>query len=68
MAQRRGNNGGGRRSKGERKLLGTRVALAEARAVEERAAARDIPVSDYLAELIQEHLRRNPEERLDISA
>lgn len=68
MAQRRGNNGGGRRSMGERRLLGTRLALTEAEAVKARAKARQIPVSEYLAEVIQEHLRKNPEAHLDISA
>jgi hypothetical protein len=68
MAQRRGNNGGGRRSLGPRKLVGTRIAPEEKADVEARAAARSMTVNDYLAEVVREHLRSNPEERLDISA
>jgi len=43
---------GGRRSKGERELLGTRPLLPLAEAARDRADALGLSMSDYLAALI----------------
>ena len=52
MAVRRGHRNGGRRSKGERRLVVTRLATDVADQVAEAAAQRGMTVSDYLAALV----------------
>ena len=68
----KGNNGGGRRSKGERHLVGSRLPVDRARELFERAEAQGVSVSDYVARILIEHLeaepRPQPREVLDISA
>ena len=49
MAVRRGHSNGGRRSKGERRLLVTRLATEVADRAAVAAAQRGMTVSDYLA-------------------
>lgn len=68
MAERRGNNGGGRRSLGPRKLVGARLTPEEQEDVKARAAARGETVQDYVARLLREDLRSAPEGYLGISA
>jgi hypothetical protein len=68
MAERRGNNGGGRRSLGPRELVGARLTPEEKAVVKARAKARGESVQDYVARLLREDLRSAPEEYLNISA
>jgi hypothetical protein len=56
MAALRGNNNGGRRSKGERRLVATRLTIDIADRVAEAAEQRGMTVSDYLAILIYSEL------------
>ena len=56
MAVRRGHSNGGRRSKGERRLVVTRLATNIADQVAEAAAQRGMTVSDYLAALVYSDL------------
>jgi hypothetical protein len=56
MAVRRGHSNGGRRSKGERRLVVTRLATDIADQVAEAAAQRGMTVSDYLAALVYSDL------------
>lgn len=56
MRRQRGNNGGGRRSKGDRRLVGTRLATDVADRVADAAEERGITVSDYLAALVYSDL------------
>ena len=56
MAVRRGHSNGGRRSKGERRLVVTRLATDIADRVAEAAAQRGMTVSDYLAALVYSDL------------
>jgi hypothetical protein len=56
MARQRGNNNGGRRSKGERRLVGTRVVTDIADRVDDVVEQRGITVSDYLAALVYSDL------------
>lgn len=51
-----GNRGGGRRSKGARHLVGTRMPVNEAEKLRAVAAAEGLSVSDYLADLVHKHL------------
>ncbi|OOP63106.1 hypothetical protein BMF89_07395 [Arthrobacter sp. SRS-W-1-2016] len=51
-----GNRGGGRRSKGERRLVGTRMPVADADKLAAVAEARGMTVSDYVAQLVTKHL------------
>lgn len=53
----RGNNGGGRRSKGERRLVGTRMPIPDADKLAAVAEAEGMTVSDYVADLVTKHLR-----------
>lgn len=53
----RGNNGGGRRSKGERRLVGTRMSIPDADKLAAVAEAEGMTVSDYVAGLVTKHLR-----------
>jgi hypothetical protein len=55
-AVRRGHSNGGRRSKGERRLVVTRLATDIADQVAEAAAQRGMTVSDYLAALVYSDL------------
>ena len=69
----RGNNGGGRRSKGERYLVATRLPVVQAREIHDRADAEGVTVTDYVARVLGEHLattslRDTHQEALDISA
>jgi hypothetical protein len=52
----KGNNGGGRRSKGERRLVGTRMPIPDADKLAAVAEAEGMTVSDYVAELVTKHL------------
>lgn len=52
-AQRRG----GRRSKGDRRYFGTRVAMPVAEKLEEAAAATGVSISDFIADAVGERLR-----------
>ena len=54
----RGNNGGGRRSKGERRLVGTRMPIPDADKLAAVAEARGMTVSDYVANLVTQHLNQ----------
>lgn len=56
MGRQRGHNGGGRRSKGERRLVATRLATDVADRVADAVEQRGITVSDYLAALIYSDL------------
>ena len=56
MAVRRGHSNGGRRSKGERRLVVTRLATDIADQVAEAGAQRGMTVSDYLAALVYSDL------------
>ena len=60
MAVRRGHSNGGRRSKGERRLVVTRLATDIADQVAEAAAQRGMTVSDYLAALVYSDLGLPP--------
>ena len=51
-----GNRGGGRRSKGVRHLVGTRVPVSDAEKLRAVAEAEGLSVSDYLAGLVHKHL------------
>ena len=53
-----GNRGGGRRSKGERRLVGTRMPVREADKLAAVAEAQGMTVSDYVGGLVMEHLSR----------
>jgi hypothetical protein len=69
----KGNNGGGRRSKGERHLVATRLPIVQARELSDRADAEGVTVTDYVARVLGEYLAANPvrnphQEALDISA
>jgi hypothetical protein len=56
MAVRSGHSNGGRRSKGERRLVVTRLATDIADQVVAAAAERGMTVSDYLATLVYREL------------
>jgi hypothetical protein len=56
MAVRRGHSNGGRRSKGERRLVVTRLATDVADQVAAAATQRGMTVSDYLATLVYSDL------------
>jgi hypothetical protein len=56
MAVRRGHSNGGRRSKGDRRLVVTRLATEIADRVAAAAEERGLTVSDYLAELVYSDL------------
>ena len=56
MAVRRGHSNGGRRSKGERRLVVTRLATDIADRVAAAAEERGMTVSDYLATLVYSDL------------
>lgn len=49
---------GGRRSKGDRRYFGTRVALPAAEKLEEVTAATGETISDFIAEAVYERLRK----------
>ena len=48
---------GGRPSKGDRRLVGSRMPISDVDKLHAVAAARGMTVSDYVAELVQSHLR-----------
>lgn len=52
----RGNNGGGRRSKGPRRLVGSRLPIPQADKLADVAAHHGTTVSDYVADLLCRHL------------
>ena len=52
-----GNRGGGQRSKGERRFVGTRVPLPDHDLLVAAAAAHDLTVSEYVAAALTEKLR-----------
>ncbi|UKA69187.1 hypothetical protein LFT44_21930 (plasmid) [Arthrobacter sp. FW306-05-C] len=54
----KGNNGGGRRSKGERRLVGTRMPIPDADKLAAVAEAEGMTVSDYVANLVTRHLNQ----------
>lgn len=54
----KGNNGGGRRSKGERRLVGTRMPIPDADKLAAVAEAEGMTVSDYVANLVTQHLNQ----------
>lgn len=56
MAVRRGHSNGGRRSKGERRLVVTRLASDIADRVAAAAEQRGVTISDYLAALVYSDL------------
>ena len=56
MAVRRGHSNGGRRSKGKRRLVVTRLATDIADQVVAAAGERGMTVSDYLATLVYREL------------
>ena len=56
MAVRRGHSNGGRRSKGERRLLVTRLATEVADRAAVAAEQRGMTISDYLATLVYSDL------------
>ncbi len=60
MAVRRGHSNGGRRSKGERRLVVTRLATDIADQVAEAATQRGMTVLDYLATLVYSDLGLPP--------
>lgn len=60
MAVRRGHSNGGRRSKGERRLVVTRLATEIADQVAAAAEQRGMTVSDYLARLVYSDLGLPP--------
>ena len=60
MAVRRGHSNGGRRSKGERRLVVTRLATEIADQFAEAATQRGLTVSDYLATLVYSELGLPP--------
>ena len=60
MAVRRGHSNGGRRSKGERRLVVTRLATDIADQVAGAATQRGMTVSDYLATLVYSDLGLPP--------
>ena len=60
MAVRRGHSNGGRRSKGERRLVVTRVPTEVADRVAAAADERGMTVSDYLAALVYSDLGLPP--------
>ena len=60
MAVRRGHSNGGRRSKGERRLVVTRLATEVADQVAAAAELRGMTVSDYLATLVYSDLGLPP--------
>ncbi len=51
-----GNRGGGRRSKGERHLVGARMPVSDAEKLRAVAEAEGTNVSDYVADLVHRHL------------
>ena|GEM_PF-6448974 len=52
-----GNRGGGQRSKGERRFVGTRVPVADHDLLVAAAAAHGLTVSEYVAAVLTEKLR-----------
>ena len=56
MARQRGHNSGGRPSKGERRLVATRLATDIADRVAAAVEQRGITVSDYIAALVYSDL------------
>ncbi|MNW39044.1 hypothetical protein D3C74_161270 [compost metagenome] len=70
-----GNRGGGRRSKGERFFVGTRVPVAHQAQLKEAAARSNLTVSEFVENLIvsavddQQHgSGRNGSDRLSLTA
>lgn len=51
-----GNRGGGRRSKGDRRLVGSRMPIPDADKLAAVAEAHGKTVSDYVATLVKNHL------------
>ena len=51
-----GNRGGGRRSKGDRRLVGSRMLVPDAEKLAAVAEASGTTVSDYVATLVKAHL------------
>ena len=51
-----GNRGGGRRSKGDRRLVGSRMPTPDADKLAAVAEAQGMTVSDYVATLVKAHL------------
>ena len=51
-----GNRGGGRRSKGDRRLVGSRMPIPDADKLAAVAEAYGMTVSDYVATLVKAHL------------
>ncbi len=51
-----GNRGGGRRSKGDRRLVGARMPVPDAEKLAAVAEASGTTVSDYVAALVKAHL------------
>ncbi len=51
-----GNRGGGRRSKGDRRLVGSRMPTPDADKLAAVAEAYGMSVSDYVAVLVKAHL------------
>lgn len=51
-----GNRGGGRRSKGDRRLVGSRMPIPDAEKLSAVAEAHGMTVSDYVATLVKAHL------------
>ena len=74
MAVRRGHSNGGRRSKGERRLVVTRLPTEIADRVALAAEERGMTVSDYLATLVYSDLgipgppERTAQDQLPLSA
>ena len=74
MAVRHGHSNGGRRSKGERRLVVTRLPTEIADRVALAAEERGMTVSDYLATLVYSDLgipvppERTAQDRLPLSA
>ena len=67
----RGHGKGGRKSKGDRRLIATRIDASVAVEVAAAAAERGMTVSDYLADLVYRDLAKpcpNPNQQLRLTA
>lgn len=58
-----GNRGGGQRSKGERRLVGTRVPVSDHDLLVAAAAVGGLTVSEYVAATLIEKLRSENQDR-----
>lgn len=62
-----GNRGGGRRSKGERRFIGSRLPIKYADLLPAYAKAQNLTVSEYIETLVIQDMDRNmPEDRQEV--